>query len=260
VPVLTPDERARLRDALAATLVAGPTKTARSNVVANAEALAAGDPDKQLGFSFAGLDEIEVMEAVAALCGCSADLGEREGPGYIDPDRTIDEAEALGARLAEAGRRGERVLLCTGHPTGPLPLYQAIGRALAEAGCKLLAPRDGERLGRDRRGRRLHVRFVDGVGCLSDGTALLHTHEAWPMDALLSAGEPPDLVFADHGFAGAAVERGIETVALNDVNDPALAVAKARRKIEVVVPLDDNVPPVLYEPLTELLLRAIRSG
>ena len=47
---------------------------------------------------------------------------------------------------------------------------------------------------------------------------------------------------ADHGFAGAAIERGFEVIGFNDVNDPALAVAKARRKIEVLVPLDDNVP------------------
>jgi hypothetical protein len=78
------------------------------------------------------------------------------------------------------------------------------------------------------------------------------------MDALLEAGEPPDLVLADHGFAGAAVERGLETLAFNDINDPAIAVAKARRKIDVVVPLDDNVPPGLYAPLASVLVDAIR--
>src|SRR5437867_1252029 len=223
MPLLGSNERARLRRHLVETLVAGPTKTSRSNVVGNAKALAEGDPDKRLGFSFEGLDLEEVMQAVAALCGCSPNPAERDGPGYIDPDRTLDEAEALAERLAEAGRRGERVLLCTGHPTGPLPLYQAVSRALAEAGCKILTPLEKERLGRDRRGRGLHVRYLDGVGSLCDGTALLHTHESWPMEALLEASETPDLVFADHGFAGAAVERGLETVALNDVNDPALA-------------------------------------
>jgi hypothetical protein len=101
--------------------------------------------------------------------------------------------------------------------------------------------------------------YIDRVGVLADGARLLHTHEAWPMRALLETAEPPDLVVADHGFAGAAVEYGIETVALNDVNDPAIAVAKARRKIDVVVPLDDNVPPSLYRPLAGVLVRAIRS-
>jgi len=258
-PILTVDEHARLRAYLLATLLAGPTKTSRENAVSNAELLAQGDPDKQLGFSFEGLDLQAVMDAVAALCGCSADPTDREGPGYIDPDRTLDELEAMASRLAEAARRGERVLLCTGHPTGPLPLYQAVARALGEAGCKVLTPREGERMERDAKGRRLRILYLDGVGVVSDGANLLHTHEARPMEAILEAGEPPDLVMADHGFAGGAVERGLEVVAFNDVNDPAIAVAKARGKIEVVVPLDDNVPPTLYEPLTQVLLRAIRT-
>lgn len=257
MPPLAPEDRARLRAYLLSTLVAGPTKTTRDNAVRNARLLARGDEDKLLGFSFDGLDVTEVMDAVAALCGCSPDPNETDGPGYIDPDRTLDEVEAMAARLAEAARRGERLLICTGHPTGPLPLYQAVARALVLSGCKILTPREGERLGRDRHGHSLRVLYLDGVGVLSDGARLLHTHEAWPMETLLEAGEPPDLVLADHGFAGAAIERGLETLAFNDVNDPAIAVAKARRKIDVVVPLDDNVPPTLYEPLAEVLVRAI---
>lgn len=257
-PILTEDERARLRDYLLTTLLAGPTKTPRSNAVRNAELLAAGDPDKMLGFSFDGLDPQEVMDAVAALCGCSADLEEREGPGHIDPDRTLDELEAMAARLALAARRGERILLCTGHPTGPLPLYMAVSRALAEAGCKVLTPNEGIKFGHDHRGRRLRIFYLDGVGVLADGAALLHTHSGEPMEALLEGGEPPDLVMADHGFAGAAVERGLEVIGFNDVNDPALAVAKARRKLGILVPLDDNVPPGLYQPLADVLVRAIR--
>ena len=258
-PILSPDERARLREHLLETLVAGPTRTPRDNAVRNARLLAQGDPDKLLGFSFAGLDLQEVMDAVAALCGCSADPSDTVGPGYIDPDRTLDELEAMAARLGQAARRGERVLVCTGHPTGVMPMHMAVSRALSEAGAKVLTPREGERLYRDHHGRNLRVLYMDGVGVLSDGARLLHTHESWPMESLLEAGEPPDLVLADHGFAGGAVERGVETVAFNDVNDPALAVAKARRKLDVVVPLDDNVPPVNYEPLAQVLVRAIRG-
>jgi hypothetical protein len=257
--LLTEEERAHLRAYLVETLVAGPTRTPRDNVVRNARLLAQGDEDKMLGFSFDGLDLREVMDAVSDLCGCSPDPGETTGPGYIDPERTLDGLEAMAERLAAAARRGERILLCTGHPTGPLPLYQAVARELAGAGCKILTPREGERLGRDRYGRGLRIVYLDGVGVLGDGARLLHTHEAWPMEALLEAGEPPDLVLADHGFAGAAIESGLETHAFNDVNDPAIAVAKARRKIDVVVPFDDNVAPSLYAPLADLLVRVIRA-
>ena len=254
---MTPDERARLGAYLVETLVAGPTRTSRQNAVRNARLLAAGDPDKALGFSFEELELTEVMDAVAALCGCSADPTDVEGPGYIDPDRTMDELEAMAARLAEAAAKGERVLICTGHPTGVLTMHQAVARALIETGAKVLTPREGERISRDHHGRNLRILYLDGVGVLSDGARLLHTHESWPMDALLEEGEPPDLVLADHGFAGAAVEQGVETIAFNDVNDPAIAVAKARGKIDVVVPLDDNVPPGLYAPLASVLVEAI---
>ena len=255
--VLTPDERARLAAYLVETLVAGPTNTSRQNAVRNARLLAAGDPDKALGFSFEDLELEEVMDAVAALCGCSADPLDVEGPGYIDPDRTLDELEAMAERLHEAAQNGERVLICTGHPTGVMVMHQAVARALHDAGVKVLTPREAERLSRDNHGRNLRILYLDGVGVLSDGARLLHTHESWPMDALLEAGEPPDLVLADHGFAGAAIAQGLETLAFNDVNDPAIAVAKARGMTNVVVPLDDNVPPGLYAPLASVLVDAI---
>jgi hypothetical protein len=58
----------------------------------------------------------------------------------------------------------------------------------------------------------------------------------------------PDLVFADHGFAGASIEAGIDTVSIADVNDPALVVAKAQGRTQVVIVMDDNVQPDTYWP------------
>ena len=54
----------------------------------------------------------------------------------------------------------------------------------------------------------------------------------------------------DHGWAGAAAEAGIETLGMADCNDPALFVAEEEGKPIVTVPLDDNVPPHLYDPLS----------
>jgi hypothetical protein len=58
----------------------------------------------------------------------------------------------------------------------------------------------------------------------------------------------PDLVVADHGFAGAAIEAGVETISIADVNDPALIVAKAQGRTEVVIVMDDHVEPDAYWP------------
>ncbi|MBI4730459.1 MAG: phosphatase [Acidobacteria bacterium] len=259
---MTPHARERLLAHLIRTGLAGDTRTSRESVVANAERLAAGDPDKRLGLGAGGLDARAVMEAVAALCGCSPDPAERDGPGVIDPELTLNGLEAAAARLARAAAAGEMVLLATGHPSGLLPLYQRIARALTASGAVLVGPAEGVRLADP--GTRApfdSVRYFDGVAVATDGVNLCHTHESWPVERLLSlVGEPPLLVVADHGFAGAAMARGFDVVAFSDVNDPAIAVAWAQGRSGPVIPLDDNRPPREYEPLGELLERAIRAG
>jgi hypothetical protein len=67
------------------------------------------------------------------------------------------------------------------------------------------------------------------------------------MDRMLDDATP-DLVFADHGFAGAAIERGVDAVSIADVNDPALLVAQAQGRTRTVIVMDDNVAPQAYWP------------
>ena len=74
-----------------------------------------------------------------------------------------------------------------------------------------------------------------------------HSHRPDSMEIMLTA-ERPDLVVADHGFAGAAIDAGVETLSIADVNDPALIVAKAQGRTEVVIVLDDHVPAENYWP------------
>lgn len=252
---MTSEQRAALRRHVLSSALAGDTATPRASVVSNVESLAAADPDKALGIGARGRDAPSIMAAVAALCGCSPSLEEREGPGVIDPDRLLDGLELLGARMARAAQDGERVLVCTGHPTGLLVMYQAVARALVAAGVRLEAPMESEPLtppGDEGRGRR--IRYLDGVGVLATGGDLLHSHDSWPMDALLDRIERPDLVLADHGFAGAAIARGLDVACFTDVNDPAIAVAWADGLTKIVVPLDDNREPRLYEPLAAFLV------
>lgn len=55
-------------------------------------------------------------------------------------------------------------------------------------------------------------------------------------------------------WAGAAAEAGIDTLGFADCNDPALFIAEEEGKPIVTVPLDDNVEPHLYDPLSPYLL------
>jgi len=252
---MTPEQRRSLRAHLLESGIAGETATTRENTVSNAEKLAEGDPDKHLGIGARGRDAHGVMEAVAQLCGCSVALDERAGGGVIDPDLVLDALGALADRLTAAVNRGERMLIATGHPTGLLPLYMAVARALVAGGVKLETPLDDVRLDAPQKvNRRRRIRYLDGVAVLMGGADLLHTHDSWPMDRLLDEIDRPDLVLADHGWAGGAIIRGVETVCFTDVNDPAIAVAKADGLVDIVVPCDDNLPPVAYEPVRDYLI------
>jgi hypothetical protein len=82
---------------------------------------------------------------------------------------------------------------------------------------------------------------------VTDGERPRHTHRPDAMERMLAEGTP-DLVVADHGFAGAAIQAGVETLSFADVNDPALIVARAQGRTEVVVVLDDHVPADAYWP------------
>lgn len=252
--------RAFSREELAAALVAGrvagpETSHDRANVREKVRRLVEGDPDSLFGLSgLDGLDPEQVLGLVAREAGF--DPGPRDGPTPIDPHRVLDACEAAGRRLAQAAARGERVLLATGHPGGLILLYMAVGRLLEESGAELLRPlNDGEWV---ERGRRRRIRYLHGVAVLSDGAGTLHTHRPEAMQRMLGEVRP-DLVFADHGFAGAAIEAGVETVSIADVNDPALVVAKHRGRTEVVIVMDDNVAPEDYWPCFQAIAAAFPS-
>jgi hypothetical protein len=90
---------------------------------------------------------------------------------------------------------------------------------------------------------------------LTDRGSTMHTHSPGPMQRMLTEVHP-DLVFADHGFAGAAIEAGIDTISIADVNDPAPVVAKALGRTEVVMVMDDNVLPESYWPCFQAMAAA----
>jgi hypothetical protein len=163
----------------------------------------------------------------------------------------IAACEAAGERLARAAERAERVVLATGHPAGLSVLYMAVGEILERHGAKLLTPLNGHEWNEPaatwpaRRHRQ--IRYFRGVAVLTDRASPMHSHSPVAMEKML--GEvTPDLVFADHGFAGAAIERDVETIAIADVNDLAPIVAKAQGRTELVIVMDDNVQPESYWP------------
>jgi len=218
----------------------------RRNVLWKIDRLVAGDPDAQFGLSgVSSINPQQVLGMVAMEAGFNPDPHKRDGEVPIDPWRVLAACDQAGERLAHAARRRERVVLATGHPAGLILLYLAVGRLLEVAGASILKPGRGREW--RERGHHREIRYLHGVAVLSDRGGTLHTHGPGPMQLMLEEVRP-DLVFADHGFAGAAIEAGVDTISIADVNDPALVVAKHQGRTDVVVVMDDNVQPDGYWP------------
>ena len=241
------------REELAAGGIVGPHQShTRQNNISKIHGLIEGEGDESFGLSgMESLSPAEVLGWLSELTGCSTELEDVAGSDIMDPDLTIAGIVRAAERLREEAARGAVLLAATGHPTGMLEHNMRVVDAYRRAGGKVLHLREGERFMIAR--KEAEVRYVGSVGCLADWGALKHTHSSAPMEALLQAEPWPDIVLGDHGFAGAAIERGIPTVAVMDINDPALAVAWARsggrasREV-AIIPMDDNRPPRLYEP------------
>lgn len=261
-----PPTRADLRAQLADTRIAGDVETPRESNVKHYRRLAAGDPYYGLGLGFdRAWDFAGVLALMAERAGVDPDPRHVMGADTIDPDLTIDAVERMAKRVAAAADRRERVLVATGHPGGMLPVYTALAGVLRARGCPVLTPGEGWKYRApayadghaEPDGGR--ITYVEGVAVVADRIGPRHTHAPEPMRGLLgelaAAGEPPPgFVIADHGFAGAAGEAGIETVAFADCNDPALFAGEAEGRVAVTVPLDDHVNPRHYAPLTAYLL------
>jgi hypothetical protein len=195
----------------------------------------------------------EGLEAVRAVTGAR-----EPGEAYIDPDATIAGVQAASAQLGEACRSGARIIVASGHP-GPLLNHHAqLVEAITAAGGKVIKP--GDEMGVTLAGARRIYRYLQGVGQVTDGVRGLHTHSPLPMEQVLDGGELPDLVFADHGFAGASVARGIPVIACIDTNDTALAVARARGRDVTLIPLDDGRRPDAYDVIAEMFEQELRAG
>ncbi len=220
----TPSEVAR---ALVAAGIAGAHQShSRQNNISKLRACVEGDADGCFGLSGLTLTTPEeALGYLAELTGCSPDIGDLAGVDTMDPDKTVAGIIAAATRLRDEARKGSTLLAVTGHPTGMLEHHIRVVEAYRPPAASSSASARRKGSPRTARKRRREVRYVGGVGCLADWGSLRHTHSAHAMEALLEKDPWPDIVLGDHGFAGAAIERGIPTIAVMDINDPALAIA-----------------------------------
>jgi hypothetical protein len=199
----------------------------------------------------------DVFDLMHERVGTSPDRSHTEGQDTIDAGACVAALDRFADRLGASVRRKDRILFATGHPAGLLPVHAAFARAAAAAGASVVEVPEGRRFGAG------DIRQVFGVLVWHQHGGLMHTHLPEPMrlsiDTLTRDGiGMPDLVVADHGWAGQAASSGFPTLGFADCNDPGLFVSEAQGQLEVAVPLDDNVCPGLYGPLIAYVLE--RAG
>ncbi|MHB9861561.1 phosphatase [Streptomyces sp. YIM S03343] len=256
MPISGTPSRAELVDHLVKTRIAGDVATPRENNLNHYRRLANGERHFWLGVELGDRwsDEQDVLAVMAERVGVSDDPAHRYGQDTIDPELTVDALERMAGRLRKAAEGGQRVLFATGHPGGLLDVHHATAVALRAAGCEIVVIPEGLQTDEG------YVRQFADVAVLEHGATLWHTHSGEPMHQILTAmehaGRPlPDLVVADHGWAGRAAQHGIDAVGYADCNDPALFLAESEGTLQVAVPLDDHViSPRHYDPLTAYLL------
>ena len=256
--------RAQLCAHLVESRIAGDVATSREDNLLKYGLFASRLPKAMFGLDPAGAWGLgDVLALMAQRVGVSPDPSYLRGPDRIDESLTVAALDRMAERLAAVAGPGARVVVATGHPAGLLPVHLAVAAGLRAAGATVLRPAAGFRYAVTTRVGRVQreLRYINDVAVVSTRGELNHTHSPHPMEAVLgalaAAGEtPPDLVVADHGWAGAAGQAGVPAVGFADSNDPALFVGEAEGAVAVVVPLDDNVAPHLYAPMTAYLLAA----
>lgn len=256
MPISGTPSRAQLVDHLVRTRIAGDVATPRENNLSHYRRLANGDRHFWLGLELGDrwTDEQDVLAVMAERVGVNDDAEHRYGQDTIDPELTVAALERLALRLRKAAEDSQRVLFATGHPGGLLDVHRATAAALRAAGCEIVVI--PERLQTD---EGYVMQFAD-VAVLEHGATLWHTHSGEPMRAVLTGleregRELPDLVVADHGWAGYAAQHGVDAAGYADCNDPALFLAEAEGTLQVAVPLDDHVvSPRHYDPMMAYLL------
>lgn len=157
---------------------------------------------------------------------------------FIDPELTSIALDEALEKIAESARSGASMIFASSRPASTMPFMIELARLSKEAGARILESFDNtsEFIVDGRRGRSLT--WCSSVAVVSDGGSLLATDDAKAADDLLFHLPRPDLVVADHIFAGAALTNGYPTIAFAGLDSLAVAVASLPERHCLTVPMN----------------------
>jgi hypothetical protein len=192
----------------------------------------------------------DAWTAVNEVFGGTAEL-----PG-IDPTLTISAARSAVARIVEVAGTGAHIALATSKPASLLTMHLALARLARISGGDVADDdEDSSPLRVDGRAARA-LRWVDGVAVVTDGQSLCETRGPEAAAEWLFLVPRPALVIADGPYADAALDAGVEVIALAGLDHCSLAVARKRGRSCLVIPMWTDRPPGAYRPLLETALAA----
>ena len=187
-------------------------------------------------------------------------------PDRIDPDLTIDGLDRMAEHLGRAGA-GPVPRARSPPATRPACSSCTCAAATAPAGCRRDGPHPGRGLRATSRRRRSgkvdrHVRYVGGRRRRQQHAASLnHTHSPEPMRGVLAprrrtARRPPDLVVADHGWAGPPGRRASPPSGSRTATTRRCSSARPRARSPCPCRWTTTSRRTCYAPMTAYLLHA----
>jgi hypothetical protein len=189
---------------------------------------AEGIPDLNLNYD-------EAASIVAHHLGMTDDRFASDQPPFIDPEHTVSRLITGYHRLQSVAEDKGTILFATAHPGSLLSFYQILAAHFESEGAKLVRLDEPVPAPEHR-----WLDEVSGVIALSDEGNLMHTHAANGMQEFINR-HKPDIILADHAFAVAAINTGRPTVAIFDVDDPAIPVlAQQDGDTVIAIPMNDN--------------------
>lgn len=176
------------------------------------------------------------IEIVAKSLGITPERFRQKGPGFIDPKVTTDALSRMMDAIHVAIADDKLILIATAHPGSMISYYLDIADYIRDHGGRVYQTPEPFMFAPYR-----WFDAIRGVHVMTDEGILHHTHEAWSFWKFLgSLTEKPGLVIADHGYAGAAINKGILTAAIHDVDDPGIPVAEYLGETVIAIPMNDN--------------------
>lgn len=164
--------------------------------------------------------------------------------------------------IAQTCKEKKNIVLATGHPGSMLGFYLELEKAIKTMGGNVLSILLGALVDEYKcPGCGLHnikesLDSISNVAVVSNGSSLIHTHKMKAMEIIIDSmkeqGVTIDMVIADHGYAGRALTRGLEVIAVMDTNDPALAAAKKVGYDLTIIPMVDNRPNYISKQVGEI--------